>query len=136
MGFNVQQINPIDFQPSVAVGVGLPFSANNVFNSTYTTQDALKANLINYFLTDTGERFNNPALGAGIRSLLFNQINQDTADEIESVVRTGVSNWFPNITLIDVSTVEYQDNNIVTVSIRYKINQTNVQDNLVINFQQ
>ena len=50
MAFNVQQINPLDQQPSVGVGVGLPFSSNGVFNTTFTTQDALKSNLINYLI--------------------------------------------------------------------------------------
>jgi len=136
MAFNVQQINPIDFQPSVAVGVALPFSAKNVFNSTYTTQDALKVNIINFFLTDIGERYYNTTFGAGIRSLLFNQMTQDQTDAVESSIRAGMSTWFPNVTLINVDIVQFQDSNLVTVSIKYKINQTNVQDNLVINFQQ
>ena len=42
MAFNVQQINPLDLQPSVGIGVGLPFSSNQVFTTTYTTQEALK----------------------------------------------------------------------------------------------
>ena len=64
MPFNIQQINPLDLQPSVGIGVGLPFSSNQVFNITYTTQEALKSNLINYFLTGQSERFLNPNLGA------------------------------------------------------------------------
>jgi phage baseplate assembly protein W len=136
MAFNVQQIDPIDFQPSVAVGVGLPFSAGNVFNSTYTTQDALKANLINFLLTDTGERFLNPNLGAGLRPLLFDQMTQDNMDDIESAIRVGITNWFTNITLIDINTQQSQDTNTVTILMKYKINRTNVQDQLVINFQQ
>jgi phage baseplate assembly protein W len=136
MAFNVQQIDPIDFQPSVAVGVGLPFSAGNVFNSTYTTQNALKANLINFFLTDTGERFLNPNLGAGLRTLLFDQMTQDNMDEVESAIRVGLTNWFTNITLIDVNIEQSQDTNTVTIFMKYKINKTNVQDQLVINFQQ
>jgi hypothetical protein len=33
MAFNVQQINPLDLQPSVGVGVGLPFTSDQVFNT-------------------------------------------------------------------------------------------------------
>ena len=60
MAFNVQQINPLDLQPSVGIGVGLPFTSGEVFSTTYTTQDAIKSNLINYFLTGKSERFFNP----------------------------------------------------------------------------
>ena len=136
MAFQVQQINPIDFQPSVAVGVALPFSAGNVFNSTYTTQDALRANLINFFLTDPGERFLNPTFGAGIRSLLFSQMTQEGTDAVDSAIRVGLSTYFPNITLIDLNIDQSQDSNIISIGLVYRINQTNVQDSVVINFQQ
>jgi phage baseplate assembly protein W len=136
MAFKVQQINPIDLLPSVAVGVSLPFSAKNVFNSTYTTADALKSNLINFFLTDTGERFLNPNFGAGIRSKLFEQMTQDTLDNIESTIRVGISNWFSNITIVDIKIQQTPDDNMVTVLFTYSINKTNVQDQLLINFQQ
>jgi hypothetical protein len=104
MAFNVQQINPLDLQPSVGVGVGLPFSSNQVFNITYTTQEAIKTNLINYFLTGESERFFNPTFGAGIGAVLFNQMQQDT--------------------------------NTYLLYLRYSIRNTNVSDELLINFEQ
>jgi len=136
MAFNVQQINPLDLQPRKAVGVGLPFSSTSVFNSTYTTKDALKANLINYFLTEKGERFLNPALGAGLRALLFEQMTEDKKEEINFVVRQGVGEWFPNVNILTLSTLYTQDTNTVTVSIDYSVVNTNIQDQLVINFEQ
>ncbi len=136
MAFDVKQINPIDFLPSVAVGVALPFSAKNVFRSTYTTQDALKSNLVNFLLTDTGERFMNPNLGAGLRSLLFNQMTDDNTDAVESSIRKGISNWFNNISLTDLQINQSPDTNTVAILLKYKIKNTNVQDQLVINFQQ
>lgn len=136
MAFDVKQINPIDFLPSVAVGVALPFSAKNVFTPTYTTQDALKANLVNFLLTDTGERFMNPNLGAGLRPLLFNQMTDDNTDAVESAIRRGISNWFNNISLTDLKINQSPDTNTVTILLKYSINNTNVQDQLAINFQQ
>jgi phage baseplate assembly protein W len=136
MAFEVKQINPIDFLPSVAVGVALPFSARSVFRSTYTTQDALRANLVNYLLTDTGERFMNPNLGAGLRSLLFDQMTDDNTDAVESAIRRGITNWFNNISLTDLEITQSPDTNTVTILMKYRINNTNVQDQLAINFQQ
>ena len=136
MAFNVQQINPLDLQPSVGVGVGLPFSSNQVFTITYTTQEALKSNLINYFLTGQSERFLNPNLGAGLRSLLFDQATQDKQGEVESVVRSGIATWFPNITINNLTTNFSQDQHIFTLAIAYSVNMTNISDELVINFQQ
>ena len=42
MAFNPQQIASIDFQPSVAVGINLPFSGLAVFELNYQTKDAIK----------------------------------------------------------------------------------------------
>ena len=136
MAFNVQQINPLDLQPSVGVGVGLPFSSDQVFTTTYTTQEALKSNLINYFLTGQSERFFNPNLGTGLRALLFDQATQDKEDEIESVVRSGIATWFPNITINNITTNFSPDTYTSTLYLAYSVNMTNITDQLVINFQQ
>ena len=136
MAFQVQQINPLDQQPSVGVGVGLPFSSNSVFNTTYSTQDTLKSNLINYFLTGTSERFLNPNLGAGLRALLFDQMTEDKKDEIKTTIRSGVAQWFPNINIQNLQVAEDLDSQTVTISIKYNVRLTNIQDELSINFQQ
>lgn len=136
MAFNVQKIYPIDLQPRKAVGVSLPFSSKAVFNSTYTTQDALKSNLINFFLTGRQERFLNPNFGTNLRSLLFNQITPDTQEEIKVEVRRGISDWFPNVVIEQLLVEEAPDTHTVTVYIKYSVDQTNIQDELLINFEQ
>lgn len=136
MAFEVQQINPLDLQPSVGVGVGLPFSSNQVFTTTYTTQEAIKTNLINYLLTGTFERFYNPDLGAGLREVLFDQMTEDKSIEIESIVRSGIATWFPNVEIREISTQSQQDMNTFTILLKYSVKMTNIQDQLVINFQQ
>ena len=55
MAFEAQQIYPIDFNKSAAVGVDIPFISPSVFRSNYTTKEAIKNNLVNYFLTNPGE---------------------------------------------------------------------------------
>jgi len=136
MAFQVQQINPLDQQPSVGVGVGLPFSSTSVFSTTYTTQEALKANLVNYFLTGTSERFLNPNFGAGLRALLFDQMTEDKVDEIKAVVQSGVSQWFPDVNILNIQVVNSPDTYTTTISLKYNVRMTNIQDQLSINFQQ
>ena len=77
MAIEAKKINPLDRQPRKAIGVDLPFSGQAVFNSTFQSKDALKVNLINFLLTNKGERPLNPTFGGGIRGLLFENINQD-----------------------------------------------------------
>jgi phage baseplate assembly protein W len=136
MAFNVQQINPLDLQPSVGIGVGIPFTSGEVFTTTYTTQDAIKSNLINYFLTGKSERFFNPDLGAGLRAILFDQMTQESRDQVEYVVRTGLSTWFPNVIVNQLTTEVSPDTNLFTLFLRYSIANTNIQDELLINFEQ
>ena len=136
MAFQVQQINPLDQRPSVGVGVGLPFSSTSVFNTTYTTQDALKSNLVNYFLTGTSERFLNPNFGAGLRALLFDQMTEDKKDEIKAVIQSGISQWFPDVNVQSIQVANSPDTQTVTISLKYNVRMTNIQDQLSINFQQ
>lgn len=136
MAFEIQRINPIDLQPRKAVGVDLPFSAPGVFNSTYQTKDAIKANLLNYFLTNKGERFFNPNFGSSIRKLLFDNINQDKLDEIEVLVAEDLQTYFPRVKPTLIQVAAEPDTNTVVFFLRYAIADTNIEDELAINFEQ
>lgn len=136
MAFQIQKIHPLDLQPRKAVGVSLPFSSNSVFNSTYSTKDALKSNLINHFLTEKGERFLNPRLGAGLRALLFDQMTVDKKGEIEAIIRTEISTWFPSLVVNNIQVVNSPDTNTLQIYLKYSVSFTNIQDELLINFEQ
>lgn len=136
MAFQVEKINPLDLQPRKAVGIQLPFSSKFVFTPTYTTKDALKSNLINFFLTGRQERFLNPNFGTDLRAILFNQMTPDTREEIKVEVRRGILDWFPNIIIEQLLVEETPSTHTVTIYIKYSVNQTNIQDELLINFEQ
>lgn len=136
MAFDVRQINPLDLQPSVGVGVKLPFSSPSVFTTTYTTTDATKTNLINYLLTNPGERYLNPTFGAGVRAFLFDQFTQEKDDELQGRIRSGIATWFPNIEVNSLRTQMDFDTAVYTVNLRFSIRNTGITDELVINFEQ
>ena len=136
MAFNVQRINPLDLQPRKALGVSIPFTNTAVFNSTYTTQDALKTNLINYCLTEKVERFLNPDFGAGLRKLLFETGVQENKEVIEATLRSGIATWFPEVIISSIIINILPDTNTITVYIKYSVYQTNIEDQVVINFEQ
>ena len=71
MAFGAIKKFPNDTKPRVGIGVDLPFSEGGVFTPNYTTQEAIKYNLINFFLTNPGERPGNPAFGGGLRDFVF-----------------------------------------------------------------
>ena len=136
MAFEVKRINPLDRQPRKAVGVSLPFSGQAVFNSTYTTKDAIKNNIINFFLTGRGERFLNPGFGTGLRRLLFDNITEEKIQEINSEVRSSLRNYFPQVIPTQINTAPDPDNNTVNFSMSYQIAETGIEDFLNINFEQ
>lgn len=136
MAFEVRKINPLDLQPRKAIGVDLPFSGKAVFNSTYQTKDALKANLINFFLTETGERFLNPTLGTKLRALLFDSLTEEKVRQIDYIIKEDLNFNFPKVQVVEINTTGFPDRNTVQFYLRYKVLETNIEDELVINFEQ
>ena len=134
MAFNAKQISPIDFNKSAAVGVDLPFSAPGVFKSNYTTAAAVKNNLINYFLTNPGERPLNPNFGGGLRAFIFQQITDDNLDFLQEEISSNLAQFFPNINIDNLSIGREEDNNIINVSLDYSILNTGISDNINLEF--
>ena len=134
MAFEAQQIFPIDFNKSAAVGVDLPFNAPGVFRSNFTTKQAIKNNLINYFLTNPGERPLNPSFGAGLRSFIFEQISTGNLDFLEERISNDLNTFFTNISIDNLEILKQEDLNTITVSLTYSVINTNINDTLEIDF--
>jgi phage baseplate assembly protein W len=134
MPFSPQQIAPIDFDASVAVGVNLPFSGPAVFISNYQTKDAIKNNLINFFLTNPGERVLNPTFGGGLRAFLFEQITLDNLDFLREDINEKLTLYFPNIIVEDLIVTGNPDQNTINVTLKYSVINTSIYDTLEIQF--
>lgn len=134
MAYKISKVEPIDLQPSKAVGVSLPFNANGVFSSTYQTKDAIKTNLINFMLTGKGERFMNPTFGTNLRNFLFEQIDTAELGALEKSIADSISMNFPKVVvnLLKISTDI--DRNSITLSMKYSIKDTSAADTITINF--
>lgn len=134
MAYNIININPLDLSPSKGVGIQVPFNGPTGLNITYTTKDATKSNILNFFLTGKRERIMNPNLGAGIREQLFEQITQGTVQNMEDIITFGLSDYFPQITLDKLTINASPDQNFLQVYISYSIKNGNIKDELLINF--
>ena len=132
MPFNPQQVNPLDLNPNVAVGVNLPFNGPSVFTPNYLTAQAVKNNLINYFLTNPGEYPLNPTFGGGLRAFLFDQITEGTLVGLESKITLNISSVFPNVIINSLEILQNPDNNALTVQLKYSIANSNVNDTLTL----
>ena len=134
MAFGAKKIFPIDNKPGTAVGVSLPFNAPSVFNSTYTTKDAIKNNLINYFLTNDTERYLNPSFGGNLRTFIFSQIETETTDSLKEDIQSKINLYFPSVKVQELEVYSHPDNNQITVNITYNIIDTGIQDEIQIVF--
>lgn len=134
MAFGVKKIFPIDTKPRVAVGVSLPFTTPGVFAPTYTTQQAIKNNLINFFLTGTGQRYLNPTFGAGLQTYIFEQLNSNTEVALEKDIQSIISTFFPSVIVNTLEINGQPDTLQITVKLNYSIKDTGITDNLEIAF--
>lgn len=134
MAFGAKQIFPNDLKPRTAIGVDLPFNGAGVFVLNYTTKDAIKNNLINYFLTNPGERPANPNFGAGLRRYIFTQIESNNLDFIKEDIQQKLASNFPNITVDSVEVLGQEDYNTINIIIKYSIANTGINDELQLTF--
>jgi phage baseplate assembly protein W len=134
MAFGAKQIFPNDLRPRTAIGVDLPFNGAGVFVLNYTTKDAIKANLINYFLTNPGERPANPSFGAGLRAYIFTQIESNNLDFIKEDIQQKLGSNFPNIAVDSVEVLGQEDYNTINIIIKYSIVNTGINDELQLTF--
>jgi phage baseplate assembly protein W len=134
MAFNPQQIDPIDLNPNVAVGVNLPFSGPGVFTPNYLTSQAIKNNIINFFLTNPGEIIMNPTFGGGLRNYIFDQIAENTLDFLKQDVEQKLEKYFPAVTVDSLDVLRNDDNNSVIVQLKYSIEYSNINDNITFQF--
>jgi len=133
MAFRVSNIEPIDLQPRVAIGISLPFNGSTGFNSTYDTATQLKSNLIAFLLTNKGERVLNPTFGANLRELVFEQIHETTLEEFKEIIKSRVEKQFPRVSITNIINDFNPDTNRINISFTYRVTQTNIEDNISIN---
>ena len=127
-------LSPLDLDNNVAIGVVFAFNGNAIFNSSFTTKDQIKSNLINVLLTEPGERLDNPNFGGGLRSFIFEQIAQDTLDGLESDISSKIENVFPSIILDRIIVAALPNTNLIKVTIKYSFNNQNTSDQIEFNF--
>tara|TARA_R110002020_G_scaffold421394_1_gene630468 strand:+ start:4763 stop:5176 length:414 start_codon:yes stop_codon:yes gene_type:complete len=130
------QIFPNDLKPSVGIGINMPFNKPGVFSSNYQTKDAIKNNLINYFLTNTGERFMNPDFGGGLRNFIFEQISDNNISSLKLQIQDQINTFFSRINVLEFDILTNPDQYTITVFLKYSIRNTGMVDSITIDFNQ
>jgi phage baseplate assembly protein W len=134
MAFNPRKIYPIDTNPGTGVGVAIPFNAPGVFKITYTTKEAIKNNLINFFLTNKNEIYLNPTFGGNLRAFIFQQINTGNIDSLKEDIQYQLNLYFPSVIVESLNIDSQPDINQINVILKYNIADTGFTDTLEIAF--
>ena len=103
----VNNVFPFPGSGSAALGFSFPLSGNAVFNPTFTTKEVIKTNLINWLLTNKGERVMRPNFGANLRDFIGEGITDGTNSAIEERVRENISaNFKDGILSVSIPKIE------------------------------
>ena len=130
---NTKRINPLDVSKRRTIGVAFPLTGDNVlFNSTVSTKEQVKSNLINLLLTKQGERIGEVNFGVGLQNLLFEQ-NIDL-ESLKDRIKKQISVYIPQISLIDTQTEFIDDEHKLYIIITYRFNLDGTQDTIQLNF--
>tara|TARA_R110000851_G_scaffold322190_1_gene488092 strand:+ start:387 stop:953 length:567 start_codon:yes stop_codon:yes gene_type:complete len=145
----IYQYKPNNDTPDIAIGVLLPLNkgasarapsghyasgstgGKGVFESSYTTRDAVISNLKNLLLTSKGERHMQPSFGTDIKSVLFENNTSDIRDILEETVQEDIEYWLPYVNLTNTKVSPTADMHSLNVQLSFFI--TTIGANVVIN---
>ena len=126
----INQKYPLDLEARKAIGYGFPLNGNAVFKPTYQTRDQIKANLINYLLTNKKERVFNPNFGADLRALLFENIIENNLENLQDIIQSDINKFFPMVNVREIKFDKLEDNNTINFSLTYDIESFGIEDSL------
>jgi len=111
------KINPIDFEPDVALGIDLPMiaGAGAAFKLNYMSIDQAVANAKNLILTDRGERIMLPEFGCNLKSILFDPIDELINENLEKIIKDSFDYWLPYIFINNVAVTNNADTNRINI---------------------
>ena len=127
MAIRVTNKSALETSKRVAIGVAIPFNSTDVFKLNYTTVDQMKSNIINFILTNKGERILNPNFGSNLREFLFEGINESTLKALEIKLTNDIQNNFPNVTINSLTLNPLQDDNTIQLSLSLSVYNGNTQ---------
>ena len=133
-----------DNDTKVKVGIDLPIrrgdDLDGFFATTSTTIEAVKNNIRNLLQTEEGERFFQPNLGLGLRSLLFEHITSENLITVQDAILDKMELWLPFVEVRDIQVLSTDDStdvgvNEIRVKIDFNIKQDpNTLDSVTLNF--
>lgn len=135
MAYIIQNKFPIDTQPDTALGFKIIFNGDAIFVPTYTTKDQLKQNLINWFLTNRGERYMNPNFGANLREVIFEGIIEEDLNLLKQRLQNEVNVLFPAVKIMELKILQNEDQNQIRIELTYNVINFGIEDQIELTLQ-
>lgn len=117
------KINPLDFEPDVAIGIDLPMvsGVGAGFQLNYTTMDQAVANAKNLLYTNKGERIMQPEFGCDLRNVLFDNITEESLVKVDNTIRQAFNYWLPYIFINELLVTPSEDQNRIYISLKISL---------------
>ena len=61
-------------------------------------------------------------------------MNEDSIRRVDALVREDLNVFFPRIIPVDISTIGDTETGTIQFSLKYQVSETNIEDEVVINF--
>ena len=133
-----------DEDEKIKIGIDVPIRRDSeldgFFATTSTTIEAVKNNIRNLLQTEEGERFFQPNLGLGLRSLLFEHITSENLITVQDAILDKMELWLPFVEVRDIQVLSTDDStdvgvNEIRIKISFNIKQDpNTLDSVTLNF--
>ena len=88
--------------------------------------NAITRSIRNIVLTTPGEKFFDPDFGSNVTRLLFENVDDITASQIQEEIEFSINNYEPRVKLIDVQVIADNDNASFDTIITYEVIGANV----------
>ena len=136
MGYRVVEINEIQNNPNIAIGVKFPFDGRGIFRKSFTTDEQALTNIKSLLLTRKGERYQQPTFGTDLLNVLFEPNTTGLKEFIEETISSAINYWLPYIQIsnLDIVTIEDDPNMIheIKVSLTFIVTKTNSEQTITI----
>lgn len=83
--------------------------------------NAIKQSIVNLLLTNRGERFFEPEIGASISELLFEPLDYGVAALIQTKIRDTLTQYEPRINILDIRAEPDEVNNGFEVELVFEV---------------
>ena len=83
--------------------------------------NAITRSIRNIVLTTPGEKFFDPDFGSNVSKLLFENVDDITASQIQEEIEFSINNYEPRVKLLDVKVIADNDNASFDTIITYEV---------------